>query len=291
MSDPIRPLLHLALPKGRMEAAVRDLLADAGIRVNATARSYRPTLSLPGVEAKILKPQSIVEMLAAGSRDVGFTGADWVAELDGRLVEVLDTGLDPVDLVAAGPVGLVGPDGAFPARRLVVASEYQRITRDWITRRGLDAELVRSWGATEVLPPEDADLIVDSRSTGATLEASRLEVVDLVMRSSTRLYASPAALADPARRERIEDLALILRSVLEARQRVMVEVNADQSVLARVVATLPCMRQATVAPLFGNDGFAVRAAVPRALLPEVIPAVKAAGATDVVVSALSQIVP
>lgn len=282
--------LRLALPKGRMEAGVLALLDEAGIRVTATARGYRPAVSLPQTEAKTLKPQNIVEMLTVGSRDVGFTGADWVAELDGRLVEVLDTGLDPVDVVAAAPTELLD-GGQLPRRHLVVASEYQRLAGQWVERSELDAELVRSYGATEVFPPEDADVIVDNRATGATLEASRLTVVDVLMHSSTRLYASSAAWNDPARRERIDALCLLINSVLAARSRVMVEVNASAATLAAVVGVLPCMRQATVAPLYGDGGFAVRAAVPKQLLPQVIPAVKAAGATDVVVSSLSQIVP
>ncbi|HET9387820.1 MAG TPA: ATP phosphoribosyltransferase [Gemmatimonadales bacterium] len=284
---------RIGLPKGRMESGVLTLLADAGIRVRPSARGYRPDVSLPGAEAKLLKPQNVVEMLALGSRDVGFAGADWVAELEADVVELLDTGLDPVQLVAAAPAALLenGRLPRLPDRRLVVASEYERLARGWIRANGLCAEVVRSYGATEVFPPEDADVIVDNTATGATLEANGLVIVDVLMRSSTRLYANRAALDDPVRRRSIEDLVLLINSVLEARRRVMLEVNASAACLDAVVAVLPSMRQATVAPLFGNGGYAVKAAVPRDLLPQLIPAVKAAGATDVVVSTLSQIVP
>ncbi len=283
-------IIRLGLPKGRMEQNVLTLLGDAGIRVRPSARGYRPDVSLPGAEAKLLKPQNIVEMLALGSRDVGFAGADWVAELEADVVELLDTGLDPVQLVAAAPVALL-EGGQLPKRRLIVASEYERLTRRWITSSGLCAEFVRSYGATEVFPPEDADVIVDNTATGATLEANDLAIVAKLMRSSTRLYAHRAALDDPARRRFIDDLVLLINSVLEARRRVMLEVNASAACLDAVVAVLPSMRQATVSRLFGDTGFAVKAAVPRELLPQVIPAVKAAGGTDVVVSTLSQIVP
>ncbi len=282
--------IRLGLPKGRMEQNVLTLLGDAGIRVRPSARGYRPDVSLPGAEAKLLKPQNIVEMLALGSRDVGFAGADWVAELEADVVELLDTGLDPVQLVAAAPVALL-EEGRLPARRLVVASEYERLTRRWIAAQGLCAEFVRSYGATEVFPPEDADVIVDNTATGATLESNGLVIVDVLMRSSTRLYAHRASLDDPVRRRIIEDLVLLINSVLEARRRVMLEVNASALCLDAVVAVLPSMRQATVSRLFGDSGYAVKAAVPRELLPQVIPAVKAAGGTDVVVSTLSQIVP
>ena len=282
--------LRLALPKGRMQDAVIQLLADAGIRVTPTARGYRPAVSLPNCEAKILKHQNIVEMLELGSRDVGFAGADWVEELGVEVVELLDTELDPVSVVAAAPTGLFDRLDEI-GRPLVVASEYETLTKAWIARRNLDAEFVRSFGATEVFPPEDADVIVDNTATGSTLRANDLVIVDTVFTSSTRLYASPQAMQNDAKRERIEDLHLLLRSVLDARKRVMIEVNAPEDRLKEVVALLPCMREATVAPLFGNSGYAVKAAVLREKLHEIIPAIKAAGGTDVAVTAISQIIP
>ena len=282
--------LRLALPKGRMQDAVLALLADAGIRVTPTARGYRPAVSLSNCEAKVLKHQNIVEMLELGSRDVGFAGADWVQELDAEVVELLDTGLDPVSVVAAAPTGLFDRLDEI-GRPLVIASEYETLTKAWIARRDLNAEFVRSFGATEVFPPEDADVIVDNTATGSTLQANDLEIVDTVITSSTRLYASPQAMENEVKRERIEDLRLLLASVLDARKRVMVEVNAPVDRLEEVVSLLPCMREATVAPLYGNSGYAVKAAVLREELPDIIPAIKAAGASDVVVTSISQIVP
>ncbi|MCC6527051.1 MAG: ATP phosphoribosyltransferase [Polyangiaceae bacterium] len=283
--------LRLALPKGRMQEGIVRLLGAAGIQLSADDRGYRPRLSLPGCETKLLKPQNAVEMLHLGSRDFGFAGADWVAELGAELVELLDTELDPVRLVAAAPLALLR-GGELPRdRRLVVASEYERLTRAWIARRGLDAAFVRSYGATEVFPPEDADCIVDNTSSGATLRANGLEIVDELMRSSTRLYAHPHALEDTGKRRAIEDLVLLVRSVLEARKRVMLEVNVSAADFAAVIAVLPCMRQPTVSELAGSGGFAVKAAVPRARLPELVPLLKSKGATDIIVSRLDQIVP
>ena len=305
-------VLHLALPKGRMQEGVFALLADAGVRVSAGARGYRPAISLPNCEVKLLKPQNIVEMLDAGSRDVGFAGADWVAELGVNLVEVLDTGLDPVRLVAAAPEGLVvnasevaGPRDlrllpgqagrplrdCLPRRPLVVASEYEQLTRRWIASQGLDASFLRSYGATEVFPPEDADLIVDNSATGATLEANNLIVLDELMCSTTRLYVNPRAMDDLGRRRMVEHLVLLLQSVLEARRRVMLEVNVTPERLDALCAILPCMREPTVSPLHAAAGYAVKAAVPRAELAQVIPRIKAAGGTDIVVTALANIVP
>jgi len=283
------PPIRFALPKGRMQIGVFALFKDAGIELREGPRNYRPELSLPGFEAKLLKPQSIVEMLHHGSRDLGFAGADWVAELSADLVELFDTGLDPVRLVAATPVQLLH-GGELPKRRLVVASEYVRLAAGWASSAGLEAEVVRSYGATEVYPPEDADLIVDNTSTGSTLAANGLAIVAELMRSSTRLYANPRTLDDPTRRGRIEDLVMLLRSVVEARGRVMVEVNVSADKLESVIEALPCMREPTIAELHGEGGYAVRAAVPRKDLPHVIVEIKRRGGTDIVVTNLSQLV-
>lgn len=281
--------IQLALPKGRMESGVLSLLSEAGIQVRTDSRTYRPAVSLPEFEAKILKPQNIIEMLEVGSRDVGFAGADWVAELEVELVEMLDTGLDPVRLVAAAPKALL-ENGKLPKRPLIVASEYERLTKGWIARMNLDARFVHSYGATEVFPPEDADCIVDNTATGSTLRANQLEILDELLRSSTRLYASPQALENREKREGIERLTLLLKSVLDARRRVMLEVNVAGDRLEALLAVLPSMRQPTIAPLHGDGGYAVKAAVPRADLPRLIPAIKEQGGTDIVVTQLSQLV-
>lgn len=284
--------LRLALPKGRMQEGVIALLADAGIQVAATSRSYRPSVNLAGTDTKVLKPQNIIEMLHVGSRDIGFAGADWVRELelDGEdLVELLDTGLDPVRIVAAAPEALL-EGGELPKRRLLIASEYERLTRRWITESGLDAQFVRSYGATEVFPPEDADCIVDNTATGSTLRTNKLVIVDELMRSSTRLYANARALDDPSKRARIDQLVLLIQSVLDARKRVMVEVNVPAESLDAVIEVLPCMRRPTIAPLHGEGGYAVKAAVPRDQLPALVVLLKERGGSDIVVSKLAQIV-
>ena len=282
-------LLKLALPKGRMHDAVIALLADAGIKVTIGGRGYRPVISLDGVTTKILKPQNIVEMLHIGSRDLGFAGADWVAEKQAKLVELVDTELNPVRIVAAMPKRWVS-DG-LPERPILIASEYERLTTEWIQKKGLNATFVRSYGATEVFPPEDADCIVDNTATGATLRENGLEIYDEVMRSSTRMYAHPRALDDPARRDVIERIQMLVNSVLAARRRVMVEVNVNPDGLDNVVGVLPSLRQPTISPLHGQSGYAVKAAVPREELARIIPEIKKRGGHGIVITELTQIVP
>jgi ATP phosphoribosyltransferase len=304
-------VLRIGLPKGRMQAEVLKLLADAGLPVKADERGYRPRLGEPpakagqtgaagrvayasrsvAYEAKFLKPQNIVEMLETGSRDVGFAGADWVAELGADAVELLDTGLDPVSIVVAAPPAIL-EDGKMPrGKRLVIASEYESLTRAWIEREAPGSTFLRSYGATEAFPPEDADVIVDNSASGGTLRANGLVVVKVLMESSTRLYASRRALEDPATREAAESLVLVLGAVLEARRRVMVEINVPADRLAELSAALPCLRSPTVSPLEGGDAFAVRIAAPRASLASLIPEIRRRGGTDIVVTELAQLVP
>lgn len=291
MVPPSDNLVKLALPKGRMQQRVFELLSDAGVELTLSSRGYRPRVSLEGFDAKILKPQNALEMLHAGTRDLGFGGADWVRELDVELVELLDLGFDPVRLVAAAPTELL-EDGRLPKNRcLVVASEYERITREWIAQTGLDAEFVRSRGATEVFPPDDADCIVDVTQSGDTLRANGLSIVTEIMRSTTRLWANPRSLENPAKSEAIERFVLLLRSVLDARGRVMVEVNVEKDKLESVIAVLPSMRRPTISLLGDESGYAVKVAAPRETLAKVIPEIRARGGTDIVVTEIARLVP
>lgn len=281
--------IQLGLPKGRMCDGVQKLMADAGCPVRTTSRNYRASIQLSGFDAKILKPQGIVEMLQVGRRDIGFAGADWVQELNVDLVELLDTEMDAVRIVAAAPESILD-HGQLPKRPLIVASEYARITKSWIEKKGLNATFLRSWGATEVLPPEDADCIVDNTATGSTLAANRLAIIETLMTSSTRLYANPRALEDKNKRSLIEDFVLVLTSVITARNRVMLECNVGKDSLERVVRIVPCMREPTISSLYSEEAFAVKVAVPRNKLADLIPELKRNGATDIVVSRIDQLV-
>ncbi len=235
-------VIHLALPKGHMQAGVYALLEEAGVKVSlSNSRGYRPSVPLPNYDCKLLKPQNILGMLAAGTRDIGFAGGDWVEELGIEgLVEVLDTGLDPVRIVAAAPDPKILEKGVgAEGRKLIVASEYSGLTKKWLERKGIVATVLKSYGATESLPPEDADLIVDNAATGSTLKANSLEILDTLMHSTTRMYASTKAWADPAKRARIESLVLLLTAVLNARKRLMVTFNISKASLDTLVSSLP----------------------------------------------------
>ncbi|MBU0934882.1 MAG: ATP phosphoribosyltransferase [Spirochaetes bacterium] len=287
-------MVRLALPKGRMQDGVIKLLSQAGLELKAGERDYRPRLPLEGFDVKMLKPQNIVEMLDVGSRDIGFAGADWVAELNLQLVPLMDTALDPVRIVAAAPQELLVdgklPDSLPDGRKLLVAGEYENLARRWIAARKLDACFVRTYGATEVFPPEDADCIIDNTASGATLKANDLVIVDELMRSSTRLYASRQAMDNPLRRNRIELFIMLCQSVLSARSRVMLELNVEAGKLDALLAILPAMKEPTVSPLRGDSGYAVKIAAPRAGLSQLIPAILERGGSAIVITEPSRII-
>jgi ATP phosphoribosyltransferase len=280
----------IALPKGRMYDEIVSLLKDAGISIRNSARGYRPTISLENYTAKILKPRNVITMLLAGARDVGFAGADWLDEMGVELHELLDTGMNPVRLVVAAPHQLL-ENGELPKRPLVIASEYPNMAKRWVERKGIDATVLHAFGATEVFPPEDADLIIDNTSTGSTLRANGLKIIDEIMTSSTRLYASAEAMADPYRKEQLTNLTLLLEAVLRARGRVMMDLNVAKENLDAVLQLLPSMREPTVSPLSDSGWFAVRSAVPRKELANIVPQLKANGAHDIVTTSAEQLVP
>jgi len=282
------PLVRLALPKGRMYDNVVRLLADAGLRIIGNGRNYRPLCSDPRFQLKILKPQNIVNMVEMGRHDVAFAGHDWVVELDGGVQELLDTGLDPVTIVSAVPEELAR-SGEYRRQRIVVASEYEAVTRRYLEAHGWDYIYVRSYGATEVFPPEDAHMIVDNTATGRTLAENSLVVVDRILESSTRLIVNPREYAG-AKRPLIDELVMLLKSVLDARRRVMLEMNISREDLPRLLDVLPCMRKPTVSALSGDDGYAVKAAVPRGDVPRLIPVLKGVGATDILEYPFSRVV-
>lgn len=282
--------VRLALPKGRMFDEIVGLLKGAGISIRNSSRGYRPTISLTNYEAKILKPRNVISMLVAGARDVGFAGADWIDEMDVSLTELLDTRLNPVRLVVAAPHQIL-EDGQLPKRHLVIASEYPNMAARWIAAQSLDAEVLTTYGATEVFPPEDADLIIDNTATGSTLRANGLVIIDEIMQSSTRLYASADAMANPQIKSQLEDLAMLLDAVLRARDRVMMDLNVEAANLDKIVDCLPSMRQPTVSSLSADGWYSVRSAVPRGDLADVIPKLKSAGAHDIVTTSAEQLIP
>jgi ATP phosphoribosyltransferase len=281
--------LRLVIPKGRLYAEVVRLLNDSGFGVEADERVYCPKVAWPNTEAKIMKPQNIPKLIELGSHDVGFTGADWVLETGASVQEVMDLDFNPVRIVAAVPGFL--SERTLKRRTIVAASEYERIARNFLDEHGYSYVFLRTFGATEVFPPDDADMIIDNIATGRTLREHGLRVLAVLLESTTRVIVHPEALRDPWKKEKIGEMALLLRSVLDARRRVMLEMNVPADKLEALIRALPCMRSPTVAPLYGQSGYAVKVAVERDKAARLIPRLKKMGACDILESRFEKVVP
>jgi ATP phosphoribosyltransferase len=281
--------LRILIPKGRIFDNVSRLFTEAGFPIYLADRTYRPVIGADWLDAKIMKPQNVGQLLELGSHDAGFTGIDWIRENNADVVEVLDLGLDKVRIVAAVPAEM--DEAALRAKKLVVATEYVAIAGEWLTQQGYRYQIVRTYGATEVFPPDDADMIIDNTATGQTLKDNGLRIVAAILESSTRFVASRMALADPEKRRRIDELAMLFRAVLDGRDKVMLEMNVPKARFPELVAGLPAMRSPTVAPLYGDDGYAVKIAVKKHEVPDLIPRLRKLGAIDIVEYDLRKVVP
>ena len=281
--------LRLLIPKGRIFDGVSRLLAEAGFPVALADRTYRPMMNTDWLDAKIMKPQSVGELLELGSHDVGFTGIDWIKENDAKVEDLLDLGFDRVRIVAAVPSAL--DEEALRSKTIVVATEYVNLAKAWLDSRAYKYRILRTYGATEVFPPDDADMIIDNTSSGQTLRDNGLRIIETILESSTRFVASPAALTNQWKRERIEELSMLFRAVLDGRERVMLEMNIPKDHFEHIIRELPAMRSPTVAPLFGDTGYAVKIAVKKHEVPAIIPKLKKSGALDIVEYDLRKAVP
>ncbi|MDQ7049095.1 MAG: ATP phosphoribosyltransferase [Enterobacterales bacterium] len=276
--------LKLVLPKGRIKTKVLKLLSDCGIEVVGGDRDYRPRAIGFDLEIKLLKSQNIPSMVEIGQHDIGFAGQDWIKERNCQVDILKDLNFDPVQIVACIPEEWNWQE--MQKRPLIVASEYKNISQSYLDGLGIDYKLLRSYGATEVFPPEDADMIIDNTSTGATIRANRLKIVDQVMTSSTQFIGNKEALSDPAKRKDIDDLLTLMQAVLTGRERVLLEMNCATDAIESIVALLPAMRFPTVSPLYQDKGFAVKAAVKKDQIRLLIPQLIEAGATDILETAI-----
>ena len=281
--------LRLLIPKGRIFENVSLLLADAGFPVVLAERTYRPALGVSWLDAKIMKPQNVGELLELGSHDAGFTGGDWIEESGADVEEIIDLGFDKVRIVAAVPVEF--DDTKLRSKKLVVATEYVNLAEKWLKSSGYQYRILRTFGATEVFPPDDADMIIDNTSSGQTLKDNGLKIIGTLLESSTRFIASKAAFANLEKRSRIDELAMLFRAVLDGRDRVMLEMNIPKDCFESMAKDLPAMRSPTVAPLYGDEGYAVKIAIKRHEVPDIIPKLKKLGALDIVEYDLRKVVP
>jgi ATP phosphoribosyltransferase len=290
-------MLRLVLPKGSLEDATLDLFAAADLTVVRSSNvDYRARIDDPRVsEVRILRPQEIPVYVAEGLFDLGITGRDWVEETGAEVVSLGELAYSKTSSNAIRLVLAVAGDSEvsdvseLPAGARV-STEYPELTRRWLEKHGVQAEVNLSYGATEAKVPEIADAVVEITETGRALRAAGLRVVDTVLVSRTELVANPVAAADATKRHAMEQLRTLLLGALEARGKVMLKLNVARSDLEQVVAALPAMKAPTVSELSGGGGFALETVVEKSEVNVLIPALKDRGATDIVELALSKIV-
>lgn len=277
--------LKILLAKGRIYESVYELLNDVGISIHLPERTYFPSTNQDDLAFQVVKPQITSILLAQNKADLGFSGKDWVFEneVQDNVVEIMDLGFDPVKIVAAIPDSK--DFDKLLSEPLTIATEYQTLSKKWLGDKKIDGTIFRTWGTSEgfVQDNEDAiaQILIDNTSTGSSLKANRLKIVDTLMESSTRMYASKSAWENPEKKQKILELKMLFEAVLAARSRVMLEMNVSKANFENLINGIPSMKSPTVSPLFGDNGYAVKIAVKKSEIPNLLPKLQALGATDI----------
>ena len=293
-------MLRLVLPKGSLEKATLELFKEADLEVRRSSDvDYRASIDDPRVvDVRILRPQEIPVYIAEGRFDLGITGRDWIEERDASVESLAILGYSkaterPIHVVLAVPNDSSWnslEDLAAHGAPIRVATEYPGLTARTMAAAGITAEVVLSYGATEAKVPDIADCVVEITETGRALRAAGLKVIHSVLVSHTELIAHRDAAADPVKRHAMEQLRSLLLGTLEARTKVLVKLNVPADRLDDVLALLPSMRSPTIAELSGGVGFALETVVAKAEINILIPALKDAGASDLLEIPLAKII-
>ena len=277
--------LKILLAKGRIYESVYELLNDVGISIHLPDRTYFPVTNQDDLAFQVVKPQITSALLAKNCADVGFSGKDWVYEngVENDVEEIMDLGFDPVRIVAAIPE--TKDYEKLLKGKVTIATEYQNLTKKYIDSKKIEGTIFRTWGTSEGFVQDNDDalaqILIDNTSTGSSLRANRLKIVDTLMESSTRMYASKEAMKNPSKKQKILELKMLFEAVLAARSRVMLEMNVAKADFDGLIKGIPSMKSPTVSPLFGDDGYAVKIAVKKSEVPTLLPKLQSLGATDI----------
>jgi ATP phosphoribosyltransferase len=290
-------VLSLVLPKGSLEKATLALFDAADLTVRRSSdRDYHASIDDPRIDkVRFLRPQEIPSYLERGLFDVGITGRDWIEETEASVISLGELQYSratsrPVRVVLAVPDGSPWQSVADLPDGVRISTEFPSLTRRFLETNGVKAMVVPSYGATEAKVPDIVDAIVDLTETGSSLRRNGLRVLDTVVTSYTELVANPQAYADGAKRGAMEDIALLLRGAIRARGHVLLKLNVAAGQLAAVTGMLPAMSSPTVTALAHSEMNAVETVVPKNGVNTLIPALKAAGARDILEVPISKIV-
>jgi ATP phosphoribosyltransferase len=287
-------LLRLGIPAGSLQEATLELFRRAGFRITVSARSYYPTIDDDEIECMLIRAQEMARYVADGILDAGLTGHDWIQETGADVEEIAELIFSKVSRRPVRWV-LCVPDDS-PVRTVEdlqgkrIATEAVGLTRRFLERHGVTAKIEFSWGATEVKPPRLADAIVEVTETGSSLRANNLRIVAEVLQSTTRFIANRAAYADPWKRQKIDDIVLMLRGALAAEGKVGLMMNVPRSRLPAVLSLLPALQQPTVSSLADENWVDVVSVLDESIVRKIIPRLKSAGARGIVEFPLNKVI-
>jgi len=286
--------LTLGLPKGSLQESTFELFRKAGYNISASSRSYFPSVDDPEMSVILLRAQEISTYVEQGVLDAGVTGKDWIEENGSDVHEVAEliyakTGFTPVRWVLAVP-----EDSPFKSvadlQGKRIATEAVHLTKKYLAAHNVEADVEFSWGATEVKVPSLVDAIVELTETGSSLRAHNLRIVETLMTSTTRFIANRAAWQDAWKREKIENIALLLDGALHAEQKVGVKMNLPREKLDEVTALIPALRNPTISSLTQEGWVAIEVIVDEKVIRDIIPKLKAAGAEGIIEYPLNKVI-
>lgn len=287
-------ILQLGIPKGSLQDSTIEIFAKAGYKITVSSRSYYPVIDDPEVECMLIRAQEMARYVGEGILDAGLTGFDWIRETEADVVEVEEliygkVGKNPLRWVLAVPENSeIKTIQDLEGKR--IATEVVSLTKKYLREHNVNANVEFSWGATEVKPPKLADAIVEITETGSSIKANHLRIIDVVCVSNTWLIANKETWKDTTKREKIEKLALLLKSVLSAESRVGLMMNVKHDDIQSIIEILPALNRPTVSPLIDSEWVALNTVVEEKVVRNIIPLLMERGAEGIIEYALNKVV-
>jgi ATP phosphoribosyltransferase len=293
--NPMPNLLKLGLPKGSLQESTFHLFSKAGYKISSTSRSYFPNIDDAEIKAMLIRAQEMSRYVEDGTLDVGMTGRDWVQENGSDVVEIAELiyakqGLRPVRWVLAAPAN--SPiKSVKDLQGKKIATELVNVSKAYLKKNGVTANVEFSWGATEAKPPELADAIIEVTETGSSLRANNLVILETIMESNTVVIVNKAAWEDPWKKKKIQDMVLMLKGALAAEEKVGLKMNVPRKNLEAVLKVLPALNSPTIMELNDKDWVDVDTIVDEKIVRQIAPKLKDAGAEGIVEYPLNKVIP
>jgi ATP phosphoribosyltransferase len=287
--------LKIGLPKGSLQETTFKLFKNAGFTIKLLERSYVPVIDDPELEGLVIRAQEMARYVENGILDMGVTGHDWVLEQDAKVVELVRLKYGKVGLRGVKWVVAVPADSPIKCMEDLkgkkIATELVAFTKRYLRKRGIDASVEFSWGATEVKPPLLADAIVEVTETGASLRANNLRIIETILESETVLIANKEAFKDEWKRRKMENITILLKGALLAEEKVGLKMNVPRTKLDKVTKVLPSLHTPTVSNLSDPKWVAIEVIIDEKIVRDIIPELKRAGAQGIVEYPLSKVIP